>query len=91
MVVRDSEWSEKRRQSSRALAFYCEREGITWTSIREAVNVIAPALGVVMTKKRRSHLAIECMDILSERGITPPPGYVPPWQRPDYQSWIVRR
>lgn len=81
MKHRDVEWSQKRRDSSRTLAFWFEAQGLEWTSIREAVNEVAPILEVETAKKRRSAIAIECHEILILKGFAPGPNYVPPWLR----------
>jgi len=87
----DVGWSEKRRQSSRALAYYFDSRGWIWSSLREAARRVASDLGISTTKKRRSQIAVECMEKLSSMGIIPPFGYVPPWLRNAHQPVILRQ
>jgi len=86
----DVGWIEKRRLSSRTLAYYVESHGQEWTSIREVAKKIASEIGIDTYKKRRSAIAIECHDRLMGMGIVTPPGYVPPWLRPGGQAPILR-
>ncbi len=78
---RDSEWSQQRRAASLTLAFYCESQGLDWTSLRETIPWVAERLGLVVDGTWRSELAIQCHEILRARGVTVPEGYCPPWAR----------
>ncbi len=81
MKQRDIGWSEKRRLSSRSLAFYIESQGLEWTSIREVAHLVAGQFGIETARKKRSAIAIECHDRLVTMAIQPGPDYVPPWLR----------
>lgn len=77
----DIGWSEARRQSSRTLAYYYDCHGKDWTSIREAAHSVAAEFGIKTAGKRRSQIAVECLEVLTRLGVCPPPSYSPPWHR----------
>lgn len=78
---KDINWSSKRRDSSRTLAYYFDAQGRDWRSLREAVTEISAELGLSTAGKRRSEIAVECHEMLLKSGWAPPANYVPPWLR----------
>lgn len=71
----------KRKDSHRSIAFFWERSGQKWTSLRDVLPGVAAACGVRIDGKRRSDVAIECAEALPRMGFVPPNGYVAPWHR----------
>src|ERR1700761_5280396 len=86
-----NDWLEKRRQSSRTLAFWFESKGLQWTSLREAVHIVAASLGIETAKKRRSQIAVACHDALLAKGFGPPDDFIPPWLRNTFRPPILRQ
>ena len=89
-MARSEEGKRKLKENhaaNAALAFYVERQGRPWISIRAHLPRVMAELGLGDTWSRRKKATLACLAVLQERGCLPPPGYIPPWKRQD--GWMA--
>lgn len=72
----------ERSDDNRTIAYYVEKAGLRWTTIRKVLPHVCAALKVpYLGATPRSLLVHECCVVLRKRGFTVPPEYVAPWLR----------
>lgn len=72
----------QRRVDNRTLAYYVEKAGLPWTTIRKVLPHVAAALKVPYGYDTpRSLVVHECCAVLRKRGLDVPADYQPPWER----------
>lgn len=77
----DVDWIRKRKASSKVIAFIVESEGVVWPGLREGVHIVAAKYQISVDRKRRSQIAVACMEHFERAGGLVPGDYVVPWIR----------
>lgn len=81
-MIRDRVQLEiKRAEASVTIAWFVEHSGHKWTSLRDALKFVADLFDIQIEGRRRTPIAIHCLDALHKRGMRAPAGYVVPWKR----------
>ena len=81
MKTEKVERSNKRSEATVTIAWFVEHSGHQWKSLREGVKHVADLFDIKIDGRRRTDIAIHCLNDLHKRGLRAPAGYVVPWKR----------